>query len=270
MDTSEENRGEQSFLKGLLSLVKKEKKPKSTKQEIEKILDAVEERGIIEEDQGDMIHNIIELKETAVREIMVPKVDMVALESTASLDDLVETIITHGCSRIPIYEKTMDNIVGVINAKDVLKYWRQAPQNLDIREMMHKAYFVPEGKKLIDLLNEFKQSRSKMAIVIDEYGNVDGIQGEDDELLEHDIEDKGDGSFSVDPKMPIDEFAEAFAVTLPEGGYDTVAGFITFILQRIPEAGETLEYAGLRFEIEQADKRRISKLIVHALPVPLA
>ena len=267
-----------SVFKRLWYFLRREKLITSTKEEIEKIIDEVEEKGFIDEDQGDMIHNIIVLKDTAVREIMVPKVDMIALASTSSIDDLIAVITKEGCSRIPVYEESMDNIIGVIYAKDVLKYWNSRESFSDIKELMSPPYFVPEGKKLIDLLNEFRENRTKMAIVIDEYGNVDGlltmgdimeeivgdIVGENDIHREQEIVEKGDGIYSVDPKLPIDEFSEAFNVEIPEGSYDTVGGFITCQLERIPKSGESLEYNGVVFEIAGADKKRISKLIVHA------
>lgn len=278
MESNDDSQERISALKRLWYFLKKEEIPTNSKEEIEKIIDEVEEKGFIDEDQGDMIHNIIVLKETAVREIMVPKVDMIALESTASLDDLVDVITSKGYSRIPIYEDSMDNIVGVAYAKDILKYWQTKDKIDDIRAIMHTPYFVPESKKLIDLLNEFREKRTKLAIVIDEYGNVDGlltlgdimeeivgdIVGEDDVYKEKDIVMKSDGIFYVDPKLPIDEFDEAFDVNIPEGNYDTIGGFITCQLERIPKSGETLEYNGVIFEIAGADKKRISKLIVHA------
>lgn len=278
MENNDDGQDSTSVLKRLWYFLKREKLITNTKEEIEKIIDEVEEKGFIDEDQGDMIHNIIVLKDTAAREIMVPKVDMIALASASTLDDLIAVITKEGCSRIPIYEETMDNIIGVIYAKDVLKYWGFRDSLSDIKVLMNPAYFVPEGKKLIDLLNEFRENRTKMAIVIDEYGNVDGlvtmgdimeeivgdIVGENDMHKEQEIVEKEDGIYLVDPKIPIDEFSEAFAVEIPEGSYDTVGGFITCRLERIPKSGETLEYNGILFEIAGADKKRISKLIVHA------
>ena len=278
MESNDDGLDSISVFKRLWYFLRREKLITNTKEEIEKIIDEVEEKGFIDEDQGDMIHNIIVLKDTAVHEIMVPKVDMIALASSSTLDDLIAVITEEGCSRIPVYEDSMDNIIGVIYAKDVLKYWSSKDSFSDIKVLMNPPYFVPEGKKLIDLLNEFRENRTKMAIVIDEYGNVDGlvtmgdimeeivgdIVGENDMHKDQDIMEKGDGIYSVDPKLPIDEFSEAFDVEIPEGSYDTVGGFITCQLERIPKQGETLEYNGVLFEITGADKRRISKLIVHA------
>ena len=276
MESNEERQDSLSYLKRLWLLMTGEKSSRDTKKEIEKILDEVEERGIIDEEQGDMIHNIIVLKDTLVREIMVPKSDMVALEVSTPLDKIIEVFAREGCSRIPIYEDNLDNIIGVVHAKDILKYWNKNERPRDIRPLLHPPYFVPEGKKLIDLLQEFRQKRPKMAIVIDEYGNVDGlltmsdvveeiigdIVGEDEAAGEEEIVQEGEGLYSVDPRLSIDEFSEKFGVEIPEGNYDTIGGFITCRMERIPESGETMEYNGVLFEIAEADKKRISKLMV--------
>ncbi len=276
MESNEDSQDSLSYLKRLWLLMTGEKSSRDTKKEIEKILDEVEERGIIDEEQGDMIHNIIVLKDTLVREIMVPKSDMVALEVSTPLDKIIEVFAREGCSRIPIYEDNLDNIIGVVHAKDILKYWNKNERPLDIRPLLHPPYFVPEGKKLIDLLQEFRQKRPKMAIVIDEYGNVDGlltmsdvveeiigdIVGEDEAAGEEEIVQEGEGLYSVDPRLSIDEFSEKFGVEIPEGNYDTIGGFITCRMERIPESGETMEYNGVLFEIAEADKKRISKLMV--------
>jgi magnesium and cobalt transporter len=276
LENNDDNQDSISYLKRLWALLTGGKPSGDTHKEIEKILDEVEERGIIDEEQGDMIHNIIVLKDTAAHEIMVPKADMVALEASASLDELIELFGREGCSRIPIYEENLDNIIGVVHAKEVLRYWNHDNRPTDVRALMHPPYFVPEGKRLIDLLHEFRQNRPKMAIVIDEYGNVDGlitigdvveeiigdIVGEDEAAEEEEIVQQAEGVYSVDPRLSIDEFSEEFGVEIPEGNYDTVGGFITFRLERIPEPGETMEYGGFLFEIADADKKRIAKLTV--------
>jgi magnesium and cobalt transporter len=276
LENNGENQEKTSYLKRLWSLLRGEDEETDKHEEIERLLDEVEERGFIDEDQGDMIHNIIVLRDTTVREIMVPKGDMVALEVSSSLDDLVALINREGCSRIPIYEEHLDNIIGIVYAKDILEYWNCEARPRDIRGLMHPPYFVPEGKKLIDLLNEFRTNRPKIAIVIDEYGSVDGLLtigdvmaeivgdmvGEDEDVIEEEIIETEHGVFTVDPKIPIDEFSEEFEVEIPDGNYDTIGGFITSRLERIPRPGETLEYDGIVFEIADSDKKRISKLVV--------
>jgi len=278
LESNQDNQDKTGYLKRLFSLLRGEKTESDTEKEIEKLLDEVEEKGLIDEEQGDMIHNIVVLKDTTVREIMVPKVDMKAVEVSSSIDELVALINEEGCSRIPIYEEHIDNIIGVVYAKDILKYWNCDDRPRDIRGLMNPPYFVPEGKKLIDLLNEFRTNRPKLAIIIDEYGTVDGLLtigdimeeivgdmvaegGEEDEEA---IVDKGSGVFVVDPKLPIFEFTEAFGIEIPEGNYDTIGGFVIYKLERIPHPGDTLEYEGFIFEVADSDKKRISRLIVHA------
>jgi magnesium and cobalt transporter len=277
LDNDGGNHEKTSYLKRLWSLLRGEDAETDKDEQIEKLLDEVEERGFIDEDQGDMIHNIIVLQDTTVREIMIPKGDMVAIEVNSSLDAIVELINKEGCSRIPIYEEHLDNIVGIVYAKDLLEYWNCDARPSDIRHLMHPPYFVPESKKLIDLLNEFRTNRPKIAIVIDEYGNVDGlltvgdvmaeivgdmVEEVDDGPEEEEIAKTADGVFTVDPKIPIDEFSEEFQVEIPEGDYDTVGGFIISRLERIPRPGETLEWAGLTFEVADSDKKRIVRLVV--------
>lgn len=278
MGSNEEHERTDTLLKRLWLFLTRSEDSSDTKKQIEKILDEVEEHGIIDEDQGEMIQNILVLKDTSVSEIMVPKGDIVALPSSASLDELAEVFTREGYSRIPIYEESLDNIIGVVYAKDLLSCWKKRNEVTAIKQLMHPVYFIPEGKKLIDLLKEFREKQTKIAIIIDEYGNVDGlitigdileeivgdVIGEEGEEIEEDIVHKGGGLFSVDPKMPIDEFAEAFEVDIPEGDYDTVAGFVTSEMERIPKSGEKFEYGGIIFEIVGADKRRIHRLVVHA------
>jgi putative hemolysin len=278
LGSNEEHERTDTLLKRLWLFLTRSEDSSDTKKQIEKILDEVEEHGIIDEDQGEMIQNILVLKDTSVSEIMVPKGDIVALPSSASLDELAEVFTREGYSRIPIYEESLDNIIGVVYAKDLLSCWKKRNEVTAIKQLMHPVYFIPEGKKLIDLLKEFREKQTKIAIIIDEYGNVDGlitigdileeivgdVIGEEGEEIEEDIVHKGGGLFSVDPKMPIDEFAEAFEVDIPEGDYDTVAGFVTSEMERIPKSGEKFEYGGIIFEIVGADKRRIHRLVVHA------
>ena len=281
MGSNDENEQTDNLLKRLWVFFTRAKDvmgASDTKRQIEKILDEVEGKGNLDEDQGDMIQNILVLKDTSAGEVMVPKGDIVALPSTATLNELADIFTREGYSRIPVYEDSLDNIVGIVYAKDMLKYWNSRDEIKDIRQLMHAPFFIPEGKKLIDLLNEFREKRTKIAIIIDEYGSVDGLItiadlmeeivgdmiGEEGDEIEEYIVHKGVGMYTVDPMTPIDEFSEAFETKIPDGDYDTVAGFITSQMERIPKPGEKLEYEQLVFEIVGADKRRIHKLVVHA------
>jgi CBS domain containing-hemolysin-like protein len=243
---------------------------KDARIELHEIIDEVEEIGIINESQGEMIENIIVLKDTLVREIMIPKMDMVCVDLSTSVKELVKAIARCGCSTIPVYEGSPDIIVGIVHAKDILVNLDQCLNEFMVTDIMRQPYFVPESKKLIDLLKEFRERRCKIAIVIDEYGSVDGLTTLEDilnEILEtqgteNEIQGTGDGSYIVDPKMSIDEFISEFSLDIPRGEYDTVGGFIISTLERIPEQGEIFEFNNLIFEITEADKKRISKLIL--------
>jgi magnesium and cobalt transporter len=243
---------------------------KNARLELHEIIDEVEEIGIINESQGEMIENIIILKDTLVREIMIPKMDMVCVDSSTSVKELVKAIARCGSSTIPVYEGSPDIIVGVVHAKDILIKMDQCLNEFHVTDIMRQPYFVPESKKLIDLLKEFKERRSKIAIVIDEYGSVDGLITLEDILneiietqdSENDIKETGDGTYIVDPRMSIDEFIAKFSLEIPKGEYDTVGGFIISTLERIPEQGEIFEFNNLIFEIAEADKKRISKLML--------
>jgi CBS domain containing-hemolysin-like protein len=247
---------------------------KDAKQELHEIIDEVEEIGIISESQGEMIENIIVLKDTMVREIMVPKMDMVCVDSSTPVKELVNAIARGSCSTIPVYEGSPDNIVGIVHAKDILVKMDQCLNEFNVTDIMRQPYFVPESKKLIDLLKEFRERRYKIAIVIDEYGSVDGLTTLEDILNEIiDTQDSdsgvkaaGDGTYIVNPKMSIDEFTEEFSSDIPRGEYDTIGGFIISALERIPEQGEIFEFNNLSFEIAGADKKRISKLILKIHP----
>jgi len=258
-----------TFFEKIKNFLARDRK-KDARNELHEIIDEVEEIGIINESQGEMIENIIVLKDTLVREIMVPKMDIISVESSNPVTEVVKAIAKSGYSTIPVYEGSSGNIVGIVHAKDILIKMDQCLDQSAVKDIMRQPYFVPESKKLIDLIKEFRERRCKIAIVIDEYGSVDGLATLEDILneivetqsSENDIQDSGDGSYIVDPKMSIDEFIDEFSLDIPRGEYDTVGGFIISTLERIPEQGEIFEFNDLKFEIAAADKKRISKLIL--------
>lgn len=258
-----------TFFEKIKNFLARDRK-KDARNELHEIIDEVEEIGIINESQGEMIENIIVLKDTLVREIMVPKMDIISVESSNPVTEVVKAIAKSGYSTIPVYEGSSGNIVGIVHAKDILIKMDQCLDQSAVTDIMRQPYFVPESKKLIDLIKEFRERRCKIAIVIDEYGSVDGLATLEDILneivetqsSENDIQDSGDGSYIVDPKMSIDEFIDEFSLDIPRGEYDTVGGFIISTLERIPEQGEIFEFNDLKFEIAAADKKRISKLIL--------
>src|SRR5712692_6694557 len=211
----------------------KHRGPFVTEEELRLLVTVGEEEGVLEEEETDMIHSIFEFADTTVREVMIPRIDMVTLESDATVDEAVDVALQGGFSRIPVYEETIDNIIGVLFTKDMLKQLREDHNSLPIRELVRPAYFVPETKKLDDLLREIRQ-RTHMAIVVDEYGSVAGLVTIEDlvEEIVGDIQDEYDREenlyeqvtqyeYIFDAKINLDEFNELMDTDLENEDYET-------------------------------------------------
>ncbi|MBR6548359.1 MAG: HlyC/CorC family transporter [Clostridia bacterium] len=255
-----------------------------TEEEILMMVDVGEEKGVIEESQKEMINNIFEFDDIAAENIMTHRTDILALEVTASLQDAAKIAIEEGFSRIPVYEDDLDNIVGVIYAKDLLPYVGNAlPPEMTVAEKMRSVYYVPESKKCGDLFTEMNEKHIQMAIVVDEYGGTAGlvtledliesilgnIQDEyDDE--EEDIEQLSENVFTIDGVTDLDEVAERLDRDLPQGDYDTLAGMIMANLGYIPGEDETptVEVNYTLFTVLSVEDRRIEKVRVEKLPIP--
>jgi CBS domain containing-hemolysin-like protein len=244
-----------------------------TEEELHELVEASAEEGLINEEESGMIRAIFALGETVVREVMIPRTDMACVSADASIDDLLATINNCGHSRIPVYEGTVDNITGVLYAKDLLKYWCQDSMQLDIRKIARQPFYVPESKNLEELLSEFKKRRVHIAIVIDEYGGTSGLITIEDLLEqivgdiqdEYDIEEdllhpEPDGSAVVDAMLPIEEFEEYFNIVVEREKFDTVGGLVFYLLGRIPRVGDTAFVNGIRLTVLSAGERRIGKI----------
>lgn len=224
-----------------------------------------------------MIHSILELEETPVREIMTPRVEMVAIEDEATLEDLLALYREHRYSRVPVYRESVDHIVGVAYVQDLLTYYCEEDlKAFKVASIAHPPYFVPENMDAWSLLKELRRRKVHMAIVVDEFGGTAGlvtpedvieeivgeIYDESDEPEEHPIRLLPDGAYSIQAQTPIDEVSEALGVELPEGEYDTLSGFLYALFGRIPSVGESLEWQGFRFVVESADQRRLERIRV--------
>jgi len=253
---------------------------KITSEEIHEFIEASEEEGLVNEEESEMIRSIFSLRTTVVREIMVPRTDMACISATASVRELLETIITCGHSRIPVYEKTIDNIIGLLYAKDLLKHWGNNQEQLQLRSIVRPPYFIPETKNLEQLLQEFKRKHVHLAIVIDEYGGTSGLITIED-LLEQivgDIQDEydreealfevnADGSITADARMPVDDLEEHFGVKIERDNFDSIGGLIFHLTGKIPAIGDAVEDAGLHLAIINADERKIIKVCITRLGV---
>ena len=256
----------------------KHRGPFVTEEELRLLVSVGEEEGVLEEEETEMINSIFEFADTTVREVMIPRIDMVTLESDATVDEAVEVALQGGFSRIPVYEETIDNIIGVLYTKDMLRQLREGHNSSPIRDLVRPAYFVPETKKLDDLLRELRQRRIHMVIIVDEYGSVSGLVTIEDlvEEIVGDIRDEYDREenlyeqvsqyeYLFDAKISIDEFNELMDADLEGEGYDTLGGFLYAQLDKIPVAGDTITFKNLTFTVLTTRGRRITKVKVERL-----
>ncbi len=272
-------------LDGLSNLLKLSRSafyaPIYTAEDIRELVTQGHEQGVVEEDEREMIHGVFEFSATVAREVMTPRIDIVAVPREVSLDELIELVVDEGHSRIPVYEGTIDNIVGVILAKDLLSLlsdadWvRRAP--FDINALMREPYFVPDTKPVDDLLAEFRQSNLHLAIVIDEFGGTAGLVTMEDLLEEivgeindeYDIEEPEfaptpEGDILIDGGVSISEVNERFGLGIPEEDFDTIGGYIFGALGRVPVAGDRVEGVGedgtASLEVEETEERRVTRV----------
>jgi CBS domain containing-hemolysin-like protein len=252
-----------------------------TEDEVISLVDAGQEEGVFEQGERRMILSIFELGETLAREIMIPRIDMLALDVTTPLPDAVDALLLSGYSRVPVYENSVDNTLGLLYAKDLLRVWREGGELDSMRSLLRRAYFVPEAKKVDELLAEMQSQRVHMAIVVDEYGGVAGlvtlediveeilgeIQDEYDEGEEAPYQLLSDGEYLFLGRIDLDDFNEIMESDLPVDEADTLGGFIYSRLGRVPTVGDRVQTDNLLLVVEQVSARRIRKVRAHWLPL---
>ncbi|WP_051689452.1 hemolysin family protein [Pelobacter seleniigenes] len=244
-----------------------------SEEDLHELIDASEQQGIIDEDEGEMLQSILELDETILREIMVPRTDMVCADADAPLGEALKAILDSGHSRIPIYKGNIDNIIGLVYAKDLLQFWGRPIDDIALAEVLRPPYLVPESKQVSVLLKEFRETRVHIAIVIDEYGGTSGLVTIEDliEEIVGDIQDEydleedwlvedSDGSIVVDGRLSIEEFEEHYDIEVAREKFDTVGGYIVEQFGRVPATGERVRVNGLEMLIEQGDQRAVRKI----------
>lgn len=256
--------------------------PILTEEELKMLVEAGEEAGTLEEDEKEMIHSIFEFTDTITRQVMVPRIDMRSVEVTASLDELLDVIMRFGHSRIPVYEDNIDQIIGVVHAKDLLPVLKEDLRDFDVRRVMRPAYFIPENKPVDELLAEFKRSKIQMAIVRDEYGGTAGLVTIEDLLEEivgdimdeYDVEELmidilDENTAIVNARMGIDDLNEQMNLTLPESDeYETVGGFVFGLIGTQPNEGDTITWEDVTFTVEKTETGRLHKIRVVRTPRP--
>jgi putative hemolysin len=252
--------------------------PYVSDQELLALADVALEEEVIEREERRLIHSIIDFGDTIAREVMKPRTDMVAVEARDKIEDVLEVAFLAGYSRIPVYENGIDDIVGIVFTKDLMRAERDGHGADEVRTLLRDAYFVPETKRVSQLMREMQQGKNHMAVVVDEYGGVAGIVTLEDlleELVgdivdEYDVEEApverlSDSEMVVSASLPIDEVNEALGSELPEGDWDTVGGFLYHLLGHVPTEGETAEYDGHVLTAERVVGRRIGRVRISKL-----
>ncbi len=270
--------GISNFLLRMIGSRKVTDAPFITEDEIAYAVNIGAQEGALEEEESKMLQRTLELKDTSVKEIMIPRVDVFAISENTSLDQAIEMVYEEGFSRFPVFRETVDHIVGVLYAKDILKTTHQKGTEMlsrtKIKEIMREPYFVPETKKVDDLLKEFKTHMVHMAIVVDEYGGTEGIVtiediieevvgeilDEFDEGEDFGIEKVNDTTFIINSKVTINDIERELNMTFPPTEYETLGGYLLEFFERVPNVGEEVFVEGLRFRILAATRSRIAKV----------
>jgi len=252
--------------------------PEDLEREIQNIVTACEERGLISRQEGELIESIFEFRDTLVQEVMVPRTEIVGLERHTPLEQIISLVLESGHSRFPAFEGPIDNIVGLLLAKDLLTFWQTPEDQLDLEQALRPAYFIPESKKISDLLRDLVERKTQIAIVIDEYGGTAGLITLEDILeeivgeiydeydrLEPRLLTQEDGSVLVDARLDVEELMDHFDRPRPEGKFESVGGLLIHLLGRVPQVDDTVVIDGLELTVVAADERRAKEVLVRAL-----
>ena len=249
------------------------REPEDREQLIE-MLHAAYENNLVDADALSMIEGVLQVSEMQVRDVMIPRSQMDVIDITDPPEKFIPFVIETAHSRFPVIEENKDDIIGILLAKDLLRYY--AGEDFEVRDMLRPAVFIPESKRLNVLLKEFRSNRNHIAIVVDEYGGVAGMVTIEDVLEqivgeiedEHDFDEethikaRGDGTYAVKAVTPIEDFNEFFETMMDEEEFDTIGGLVLKEFGHLPRRGETVEFGGLQFTIANADNRVIRLLQV--------
>ncbi len=272
---------EKSFIERLFGSKDNDTKQAQTEEEILSLVEEGQEKGLIEDDTKDIIENVFDFDDTVAYEIMTHRRDMTSLEDTDDLETVVDVAIRSGHSRIPVWRDDIDNIIGILYVKDLLKFvGKPAPASFKLSSVLRPALFVPRTKDCRSLFSFMKKNKTQIAVVVDEYGGTEGIITLEDlieDILgniqdeydneEDEIRRLSDGKFTVDGSTSIEDVEELTGTELSDDDSETIAGFILSSLGRIPAAGEhpSVEAEGLRFTATQTDGRRITEVLIERL-----
>jgi len=255
----------------------KKEKIFDSEEELKMLAELGEEEGTLQEEESDMIQSIFDFKGKTVGEIITPRVDIVSLKSDESIDTAMDTIAERQFSKIPIYKDSIDNIKGILYAKDIIPYLIGSRPNINLQTLAREPFFIPETKPIDDLMEEFKSRKTSIAIVVDEWGGTEGLVTLEDvveevvgeirdpyDQEESDVLKQPDGSFIVDGSITIYDLEEETDIEFPEErDYDTLAGFILDTLTDIPKTGEHVDFQNRVFTVQTVENNRIGKVKIH-------
>ena len=248
-------------------------KPFITEEELKTMVNVSHEEGLLEMEEREIINNVFEFGDMQAKEAMVQRLDIVAIDMEDSYEEIIDLFKTEKLSRMPVYEETIDDIIGILNIKDIIFLSDEEIENFDIKKYMREAFFTYEFKKITQLLEEMKKDKSQMAIVVDEYGGTAGLITIEDlvEVIVGDIEDEYDeeedeiqvispNEFLVDGSTKISDVNEILNIELESEEFDSIGGYIIGYIIHIPEENEIIEMDNIKFNIESVDKNRIKKI----------
>jgi putative hemolysin len=253
-----------------------------TEEEIKTLVDAGEEGGVIEEEEKEMIYSIFQFADTLAREVMVPRIDILAVDVETPTSEAAASVLSAGHSRVPIYAESIDNIIGLLYARDLLKIWYEGDTNKTLRDLLRPAFFVPEAISLDKLLAQLQQRQVHMAVVVDEYGGTAGLVTLEDiveEIVgeirdEYDLSEEApyqkisDDEYIFDGGIDIDDVNDLLETHLANDEADTLGGYISGQLGRVPSTGDQLTQEGFAMEVQSVSARRIRKVRVKRIPPP--
>ena len=249
-----------------------ESEPDAERSDLGDFIDLAEEEGMVTESEEALLRGVADFEEAVVREVMTPRVDIIAIDSDATLSDLRKVIAKHRLSRIPVMERDLDHVVGIAHLKDLVAALEQDNEAAPISSIARSAWFVPETKRVNELLDEFQSRQIQLAIVVDEYGGTAGlvtledaveeIVGEiqDEDEVPPTLIERHDDHVVASGMAEIEELEEALGVTVPEGDFHTVGGMVFNHFGHVPEVGDRLDVRGLQIEVLEADERRIHRV----------
>jgi CBS domain containing-hemolysin-like protein len=259
----------------LVGSERQEGQPEISEEELRTLVDVGAREGVVDRTEREMIHKVFELEDTLVREVMVPRPDMFCLDVAIETARLLPLLREQLHSRVPVFEETVDQIVGVLYTKDLLPYLGGLPPAFDLRQHLHPPYFVPGSKRADTLLREFQAKKLHLAVVVDEYGGTAGLVTLEDllEELVGEIRDEYDEderliqrvtprSFRVSGRLPIDELNAATGLHVPDDSFDTVGGWVLDLFGRVPHKGEKKDADGIRVAVEKVERTRVLEVLV--------